>query len=347
MKVPEPRQLDSGSWFIQLRLGGESIPVTAASEKECRNAAALIKAEHRAGKREKKGSELNPTLSEAIDAFIAARSNTLSPSTIRGYRTIQDNRFQSVMQKKLRDISDWQKICDQESKLCSAKTLKNAFCFIASVLKENGYDVPTVKLPQIIKKELPWLEPEQITVFVAALKDSPCEIPALLALHSLRRSEIMALTWEKINLKTETITISGAAVYDEDQKLTQKKTNKNTSSAREIQIVIPELLTALKAIKDKKGPLLNCSPNTIWAQVNRICESNDLPRVGVHGLRRSFASLAFHLGLSERETMEMGGWSDYQTMHKIYIRLSQKDRLKNKNKMAKFYKNANKNANSK
>ena len=35
MKVPAPRKLPSGSWFIQLRLGGESIPVTAATAKDC------------------------------------------------------------------------------------------------------------------------------------------------------------------------------------------------------------------------------------------------------------------------------------------------------------------------
>ena len=44
MKVPAPRKLPSGSWFIQLRLGGESIPVTAATAKDCNREAAAIKA---------------------------------------------------------------------------------------------------------------------------------------------------------------------------------------------------------------------------------------------------------------------------------------------------------------
>ena len=26
MKVPEPRKLKSGTWFLQMRLGGESVP---------------------------------------------------------------------------------------------------------------------------------------------------------------------------------------------------------------------------------------------------------------------------------------------------------------------------------
>ena len=35
MKVPEPRKLKSGTWFIQMRLGGESIPVSAPTRTEC------------------------------------------------------------------------------------------------------------------------------------------------------------------------------------------------------------------------------------------------------------------------------------------------------------------------
>lgn len=45
MKVPKPRKLSSGNWFIQLRLGGESISVTEPTEKKCIKSAQLIKAE--------------------------------------------------------------------------------------------------------------------------------------------------------------------------------------------------------------------------------------------------------------------------------------------------------------
>ena len=48
MKVPEPRKLKSGTWFIQLRLGGESIPVSALTRSDCIKQAQLIKAQHRA-----------------------------------------------------------------------------------------------------------------------------------------------------------------------------------------------------------------------------------------------------------------------------------------------------------
>ena len=91
MKVPKARKLSSGKWFIQLRLGGESIPVTAGTEKECTRQAQAVKAEYLVGKRAPKKPEEtdSPTLNEAIDSYISARDNTLSPLTVRGYRTIQ------------------------------------------------------------------------------------------------------------------------------------------------------------------------------------------------------------------------------------------------------------------
>ena len=38
----------------------------------------------------------------------------------------------------------------------------------------------------------------------------------------------------------------------------------------------------------------------------------------------------------------MGGWSDSSTVHDIYLHLAQRDRLKAENKMAKFYRTAEK-----
>ncbi|WP_308856132.1 hypothetical protein [uncultured Oscillibacter sp.] len=83
MKLPEPRKLPSGNYFIQLRLGGESISVTEANRAACIREARAIKAEYLAGKRAKAAPEA-PTLTEAIDTYITERSNPLSPLTIRG-----------------------------------------------------------------------------------------------------------------------------------------------------------------------------------------------------------------------------------------------------------------------
>jgi len=106
-----------------------------------------------------------------------------------------------------------------------------------------------------------------------------------------------------------------------------------------------ELYDALKREEEPTGLVVKCSPDTIRGQVNRVCEKNGLPLVGVHGLRHSFASLAYHLGVPEKVTMEIGGWSDSQTMRKIYTHIAQSDMKRYEAQFADFFKNANESAN--
>ncbi|MDD6612234.1 MAG: site-specific integrase [Clostridiales bacterium] len=158
---------------------------------------------------------------------------------------------------------------------------------------------------------------------------------AVFALHGLRRSELLALDKKDVDISAGTISVHGAAVMDEDNNLVRKRENKNISSNRIVPIMIPRLKELVEA--SSGGPLVTIPPNKIWYYINSVCQNANLPKVGVHGLRHSFASLAYHLGLSERETMEIGGWVDQNTMRKIYTHLAQSDRLKSANKMAEFY----------
>lgn len=341
MKVPNPRRLKSGTYFIQLRLNGESIPVSAPTKKECIDQARLIKAEYKAGVRAaKKEPQKSPTLKEAIDNYIEKRDGILSPSTICGYRVIQRCRLKSVMGKPISNVSDgeWAKALNEEAKAFSAKTVKNTWGLIRAVLKEETRtEPPKVKMPQVVPFDKMFLDPSQIPVFVQAVKGSKAEIPALLALSSLRKSEILALKWENVDLERRMIKVRGSAVMDENSRLVQKKENKNGTSSRNIPIMIDELYEALSAVTEKSGLVVTCHPNTIYRQVNQICEKNGLPKIGVHGLRHSFASLAYHLGVPERITMEIGGWADNQTMHKIYIHIARQDVSKYADKFKDYF----------
>lgn len=333
MKIPKARKLPSGSWFIQLRLQGESIPIIAETEAKCQAQAMAIKS----GMREAPSKKESKTLRAAIDDYIKSRENTLSPSTISGYRRIQKNRFQTVMDKRLKDICGWQRICDREAKLCSAKTLRNAYRFIVSVLADNDIKAERVTLPQVQQNTRPWLEPEEVKTLVSSVSGTPNELYVYFGLHSLRRSEILALRWENIDLDRKTITVKGAAVYDENGDIIYRKANKNATSTRTIPIMIPELQFALTMNHKEEGLIFSCSPKAIHERVNRACKRAGVPEVGTHGLRHSFASLAYHLGMSEMETMELGGWADASTMRKIYTHLASADRLKAENKLKSFF----------
>lgn len=338
MKVPEPRKLPSGTWYIRMRLGGENVNVSASSKRECIHKAALIKAEHKAGKRAVERNR--PTLRAAIDKYINARANVLSPSTIDGYRRIQRNRFQSVMDKPISG-DGWQTVINNEAAVCAPKTLRNAYRFIVSVLTENGIQPGKVTLPPLEGNTRAWLEPEQVKKLVAAADGTPSALPVFLALHSLRRSEIAALTWDNIDLQNKTITVAGAVVQDENHNFVSKPTTKTQKSRRTIPIMIPELLLMLASTPQeaRHGVLVDCKPHNIADRINAACRRADVPEVGTHGLRHSFASLAYHLGMSELETMEIGGWSNTQTMHGIYTHLAAADRRSAENKISIFFGN--------
>ena len=345
MKVPEPRKLSSGKWFIQLRLGGESVSISDFSKKECLRQAQLIKAEYLAGKRQKQMNPApeSPALTEAIDRYISQRSNTLSPATIRGYRTIQRTRFQPEMNRRICDIqpAEWQQIVNREAGCCSPKTLKNAWGLVRSVIELfSSAPPPKIKLPAVMPPNKPFLAPEQIRVFVPAIYQTPFAVPALLALSSLRASEIQALDWSNIPPNPEFIRVSGAVVPDEHHKMTRKAQNKNAASARNVPVMIPELAAALERDRQPAGSVLLYGQNSLRRTIRKVCLANGLPDVGIHGLRHSFASLAYHLQMPEKIAMEIGGWADASTMHKIYTHIAKADIARYQTAMTRFYADA-------
>ncbi len=350
MKLPKVRKLPSGKYFCQLRLTNpdgvkQSISITEDTEKLCIAKAAAIK-----GGLVEQQKALQGTLYGAINEYIRLRENILSPSTILFYRIVQENRFKDYMKRPIKEMDEKniQAMINQEAKLVSWKTLKNAWGFVSSVLRESTGKSFKVILPQGVKKEKPFLDYEQIKIFLRVIKGDKYEIPALLALCSLRRSEILALTWDKVDFKNKRIYVHGATVPDENHQMVDKETNKNSSSRRTVPIMIPRLIEALESVQNKHGKIYQGHPNAIKQHLDYVCKKNKLPLIGVHGLRRSFASLCYHLRVSELECMRIGGWSDWGTMRRVYTKLAEADEKEAELKLLAFYseeENANKIAN--
>ena len=95
--------------------------------------------------------------------------------------------------------------------------MKNSWGLIKSVLLVNDAPFPQkITAPQTAKKRTAaWLEPDEIKAFVAAAKDDEYCIPMLLALMSMRISEIDALRWESISPDADFIETNGSRVMDE------------------------------------------------------------------------------------------------------------------------------------
>lgn len=333
IKVPKPRQIKSGAWNIELRAEGQSI--TEATPELCIAKARAI----RAGFIEAKTKTENITLTKAIDKYISSKDAVLSPETVRTYRNYQRKRFASLMEMNVAAITPAiaQAAVNTETRSCSEKTAHCAWGFVNTVIASVTGQRLDIRTAQVASEEHAWLMPQQIYVFCDAIAGQPCEIGALLALSSLRRSEILALTWDNIDLEHRVIHIRGALVFNEQNKLVVKKQNKNKTSRRDVPIMMNQLFDALSAVPDKTGRVVNTSANTLGRQINRICDARGLPRVGVHGCRHSFASLAAHLHVPEPVAMEIGGWADSKTMRNIYTHVSKLDIANSQNEIAAFF----------
>lgn len=349
MQIPKARKLKSGSWFIQLRLGGESISVTGPDKKKCEREATYIKSEYLSGKRTKKAEKLTEpevptiTLDQAIDDYCKSKSNVLSPATIRGYQNIRKNQLKEIMQKNVYDLAElpkeeWQEIINRESESRAPKTVKNSIAFIRTIIREKaGKTVPAVTLPAPVDADTAFLHADEIPTFVTTVMDTKIAVPALLALSSMRLSEIQALDWKDIKKNPDFIRTNGAVVPDENNKLTHKKQNKNISSSRDVPILIPELKQAIERDRKPSGPVMNFSRTYFLKKLHQLCQKVDITDVTIHGLRHSFASLAYYLQIPEKIAMEIGGWSDPGTMHKKYTHIAKKDINRYKTAIANFY----------
>lgn len=305
--VPEPVKR-SDHYSGRITVDGHKITVKGKTRKEYYQNVQEIK--------KGAGPKDYPTLKKAIENYINNNSDTLSPATIRGYDSYSRNRFQDYMSYKL-DAIDYQKLINDEAKKRSPKTVKNAWGLITAAMNYASFQVPDVNLPQVAEPDTEFLDHKQVKVFLQAIRGEDCEAAALLALHSLRASEIYHLTTDDI--KNNTITVKGATVRNKDGKWVDKKTNKNKLSTRDIPVIIPRLLEVLP----ESGKVVTMPQDTVREHLIKICQKNNLPVVSLHDLRRSFSSLGAYLGWQIETICALGGWAPGSPIvHKIYIKIS-------------------------
>ena len=340
MKVPEPRKLKSGTYFIQLRLSGVSVSVSAPTATECKHKAELIKAQHRAGKRVIRAEEKTVTMGKLLDRYVSKYESVLSPATIRGYNSIRKNRFPDYMDVPISSIKKWQDVINKELETKSEHTVRNGWGAVTAAMGDAGLAIPKVKLAKVEPvHDTDFLEPEEIKKFLKAAEGDKAEIEMLLELHGLRESECMYVVRNnQIDIAKGIINVSGAIVPDKNHKFVEKQTNKNQTSTRKVPIMIPRLATLVQYHKDNNLPIKTHSASALLNHVHKTCERAGITIVGNHGLRKSFASLCFSLKtITDKQIQEWGGWSDSQTMKKIYIRLASKDKEDNKKAVTDFF----------
>lgn len=308
MKIPTAKQLPSGRWRVNVQIRGVRHSITKDTKKAAEKAAALLKMspEQRAVKM---------TYREAIDFYINKYRKELKPSTIKGYRDMQRQRFQDVIDKPISSGVDWQDVINREE--VSPKTLKNAYGLISKVCRDLGVEPQKVRYPVQVKAERPFLDVEQIKIFCKAIEGDKYEIPYLLCLHSLRRSEMLAM--KKSQIRDGVIHVQGAITLGEEG-MVYTKTNKTAASVRNTPIFIPRLATLINLAPE--GFLCPYPEKGMYQHLRTVLRKSGLPVGGFHMLRHSFASLCYFTSVDPLTVMKLGGWSDYKTVMQIYTHLA-------------------------
>jgi len=318
IKVPKPRQLPSGKWFIQLRAEGQS--VTEETEALCIAKARAI----RAGfvDRKNNSSVEDITLKDAITAYIDSKRNRLQARSIEQYEYIRDKRFESLMQKKISKITKRDLDAAIEIELSkpsrkggtvSAKTVNDAFALVSTVLHTYMPNLDTDIKPVEIQRTFPViLPPEDIC---AAIKGTDIELPCLLAMWlSLSMSEIRGLTKSKSIRNGKLYIVE--TVVDVKGKPVRKPGGKEEHRPRVYDI--PPYIQNLIDMVD--GDIIEPrSGHAIYMRFQKVLENAGLPKMRFHGLRHVNASVMADMGIPTNVAQERGGWKTDSTMKKVYV----------------------------
>lgn len=323
------KQLPSGSWRCQVYAGKDPfgkrqyLSFTAHTQKEAELQALQWQLRYKEISRDSTAM----TLREAMERYIESKSNVLSPSTLRGYTTMSRQRLQRLMPVKLNRLTNplIQQVLNAEAKTAYPKYIRNLHGLLSAVLKEYYPSFHlNVTLPQKEIHPQQFLEPEQISVLLQAIRGTDMEIPVLLGLWlGMRSSEITGLTWEDVDFQHKTLFIHRAKVRDTSGQWVVKNTTKNLSSSRTLHIPdhLLDLLRFAKGDSSPADPVVPLEGHRLYQKLQTILKQNALPPIRFHDLRHTFASSCAALGVPPAYTQRLGGWSAPNTMNQVYTHI--------------------------
>ena len=157
--------------------------------------------------------------------------------------------------------------------------------------------------------------PEQLQLLFSAVSGTMMELPVKLAAYlGLRRSEICGLRWENVDLEAGLLSIR--EVRTEVGGSVVLKSPKTRTSARRLGITgLQDLQQVLR--QDGTPP----KPDQLTRDLLTVVRRQGLPKISLHGLRHSFASVANSQGVPMFDISRTLGHSSMTVTSNIYTHL--------------------------
>ena len=200
--------------------------------------------------------------------------------------------------------------------------------------------VPRDKNEEDPKDKIVFLSAQEAQEMLNAFAGHPLEAMVYVTLYyGLRKSEVLGLKWDAIDLDNNTISIKHVVV--KNRTVVAKDATKSYSSRRAFQILpeVKNLLLAMRkeeelnralygtayknsdyVFKREDGTLFR--PDCITRSFQRVLAKNGLKKMRFHDLRHTTASVLFDKGWDINEIKEWLGHADIETTANIYTHIS-------------------------
>ena len=196
-----------------------------------------------------------------------------------------------------------------------------------------------VSPPKKRQREAKFYTPEQLGILLDKAVGTRLELPVFICAYlGLRRGELCGLRWNDVDLEHKTITIENTRTQAGKKEI--EKGTKTASSTR--TLYLPDTLCdMLKAAKEHqqacRAEYKNAyddndyvvvmedgrpfRPNYLSELFSKFLADNDLPKIVLHELRHTFASLSNQAGIPAYNIGKALGHSTPATTQKIYTHL--------------------------
>jgi integrase len=187
--------------------------------------------------------------------------------------------------------------------------------------------IPKNPTPQIkfkpIDKSKKVLNEEQILTLLRKAQEFEWEwyCHYAVALYTgMRSSELIALTWDKVDLEKRTILVDCSWSKSDGLKSTKSCFYRVIEIPKALLPVLTELKLKTVATEEFVLPRIGRWEQGDAAKPLRLfLRSIGLPEVVFHNLRASWATMLLNRGVAPSKVMKMGGWASMHTMM-IYMR---------------------------
>ena len=275
----------------------------------------------------------------------------IEETTAYGYRGMIENYLKpqlgEIRLQKLtaRDIQQYYTWLMDEKKLSPNTVIKhhNLLTNTLNAAERQEYitknPMRAVSPPKKRQREAKFYTPEQLGTLLDKAVGTRLELPVFICAYlGLRRGELCGLRWSDVDLEHKTITIENTRTQAGKKEI--EKGTKTASSTR--TLYLPDTLCdMLKAAKEHqqacRAEYKNAyddndyvvvmedgrpfRPNYLSELFGKFLADNDLPKIVLHELRHTFASLSNQAGIPAYNIGKALGHSTPATTQKIYTHL--------------------------